>query len=168
MALSKPITDLTKTSGAGGSSGGTLGGSSDNRQIIYVAAAAVAAVATVTAGYVLYTKYRSPTSDKKGSSDPEPDEKIKKDAPYQALKELGNQKFKSGDYGEALENYTKAIDLLDSDTEVSGEAKAQTLSMLFQNRAAVFEKTVSTCLTLTILTLHFFIVLLYNFFIVSQ
>lgn len=148
MALSKPIMDLAKTSGGGG---GASGSSQDNKQVFYIAAAAAATVATVGVGYLVYSRlYASSTKDK-GTTTKDDEEKTKsgkKDAPpYQALKELGNQKFKSGDYNLALENYTKAIEMLDSDPEVTGEGKAQTLSMLFQNRAAVFEKLVSNIIS---------------------
>lgn len=145
MALSKPMMELAKTSGGGG---GASGSSQDNKQVFYIAAAAAATVATVGVGYLIYSRlYASSTKEDKGTATKDDTEKSKsgkKDAPpYQALKELGNQKFKSGDYNQALENYTKAIEMLDSDPEVTGEAKAQTLSMLFQNRAAVFEKLVN-------------------------
>ncbi|CAL8101802.1 unnamed protein product [Orchesella dallaii] len=144
MALSKPImTSLTATSGGGGGGGGGSG-SQNNKQLVYIAAAAVATVATVTAGYLLYTRLRS--SDKDGKKDAADDGTLKQNdkkaggPAYQSLKEAGNQMFKAGDYNQALENYTKAIEFLDKDSGVTGDTKAQTLSMLFQNRAAVFEK----------------------------
>lgn len=145
MSLSKPMIDLAKTTttGPGGGSGG--GGSQDNKQVLYMAAAAVATVATVTAGYMLYTRYRSSPGKDDKKPEIKQDEATSKSTlatPSQSLKDIGNQKFKSGDFGEALDNYTKAIELLDSDTDVTGEQKAQTLSMLYQNRAAVFEKLV--------------------------
>lgn len=139
MSFSKPLLGLAKTGRGGG------GDAQDNKQVLYLAAGVAATVVTVTAGYLIYSRLYGGRSKKRPSSKDDAEEaaKTKKDAPYQALKELGNQKFKSGDYNLALENYTKAIDMLEADPEVTGEAKAQTLSMLFQNRAAVFEKLVN-------------------------
>ncbi|ODM99374.1 Mitochondrial import receptor subunit TOM70 [Orchesella cincta] len=97
--------------------------------------------------YIIYNKYRSSGSDKDEKKEEaedgtlkQKDKKVVEGPPYQSLKEVGNQMFKAGDFNQALENYTKAIELLEKDEGVTGDTKAQTLSMLFQNRAAVFEK----------------------------
>ena len=53
----------------------------------------------------------------------------------QNLKDLGNEYFKKNDYANALDCYSKAIQ--------TGEKTPEQLSVLYQNRAAVFEKLVS-------------------------
>lgn len=108
MSLSKSIMDLTKTSGTSA----TGGIPNARRHMIHVAAAAVAVAATVTSGYVLFSKYRSPrSSGTRGSPDPVP--KVASGGSSDpvpqvaSLKDAGNRYFTSGNYREALENYTQ-------------------------------------------------------------
>lgn len=49
------------------------------------------------------------------------------------LKESGNDAFKAGDFDEAIDKYTKAI-------EVSKKDEVKDLAVLYKNRAAVYLK----------------------------
>ncbi|XP_017539778.1 mitochondrial import receptor subunit TOM34 isoform X1 [Pygocentrus nattereri] len=52
------------------------------------------------------------------------------------LKQAGNERFKTGQYGEAVSLYSQAIHLL----EKSGQKKPEDLSILYSNRAASYLK----------------------------
>lgn len=95
------------------------------------------------AGFCYY-RYRN---NNKSSSDNSPDTLKPEESPAEVkpmpvpntaktLKESGNKLFKIGNYTEALELYSKAVELCD-------EEDKEALEQLYQNRAAVFEKLVS-------------------------